>query len=95
MRSPISSHAAASDNVSGEALKTAADKIRELTGVLGIELFGAEEEAIPAEIEELVNARTEAKKAKNFAEADRIRDELKEKGYIVKDTPNGPQVEKI
>ena len=87
--------AAASDNVSGEALKTAADKIRELTGVLGIELFGAEEEAIPAEIEELVNARTEAKKAKNFAEADRIRDELKEKGYIVKDTPNGPQVEKI
>ncbi len=87
--------AAASENVSGEALKTAADKIRELTGVLGIELFGAEEEAIPAEIEELVNARTEAKKAKNFAEADRIRDELKEKGYIVKDTPNGPQVEKI
>ena len=87
--------AAASDNVSGAALKTAADKIRELTGVLGIELFGAEEEAIPAEIEELVNARTEAKKAKNFAEADRIRDELKEKGYIVKDTPNGPQVEKI
>ena len=59
------------------------------------ELFGAEEEAIPAEIEDLVNARTEAKKAKNFAEADRIRDELKEKGYIVKDTPNGPQVEKI
>ena len=87
--------AAASENVSGEALKAAADKIRELTGVLGIELFGAEEEAIPAEIEDLVNARAEAKKAKDFAEADRIRDVLKEKGYIVKDTPNGPQVEKI
>ena len=91
----LTNTAAASGEVSGEALKTAADKIRELTGVLGIELFGAEEEAIPEEITELVNARTEAKKAKNFAEADRIRDELKEKGYIVKDTPNGPQVEKI
>ena len=91
----VANTAAASDNVSGEALKVAADKIRELTGVLGIELFGAEEEAIPAEIDDLVNARTEAKKAKNVAEADRIRDELKEKGYIVKDTPNGPQVEKI
>ena len=91
----VTNTAAASGEISGEALKIAADKIRELTGVLGIELFGAEEEAVPAEIEDLVNARAEAKKAKDFAEADRIRDVLKEKGYIVKDTPNGPQVEKI
>jgi len=61
----------------------------------GIELFGTEEEEIPADITELVEARTAAKKAKDFAEADRIRDELKAKGYIVKDTPNGPQVERI
>ena len=91
----VTNTAASAEDVSGEALKTAADKIRELTNVLGIELFGSEEEEIPAEITELVEARTAAKKAKDFAEADRIRDELKEKGYIVKDTPNGPQVERI
>ncbi|MBO4426555.1 MAG: cysteine--tRNA ligase, partial [Clostridiales bacterium] len=91
----VTNTAASAEDVSGEALKTAVDKIRELTGVLGIELFGSEEEEIPAEITELVEARTAAKKAKDFAEADRIRDELKDKGYIVKDTPNGPQLEKI
>ena len=91
----VTNTAASAEDVTGEALKTAADKIRELTGVLGIELFGSEEEEIPAEITELVEARAAAKKAKDFAEADRIRDELKAKGYIVKDTPNGPQLEKI
>ena len=91
----VTNTGATADDVSGEALKVAADKIRELTGVLGIELFGTEEEEIPADITELVEARTAAKKAKSFAEADRIRDELKAKGYIVKDTPNGPQVERI
>ncbi len=91
----VTNTGATADDVSGEALKVAADKIRELTGVLGIELFGTEEEEIPADITELVEARTAAKKAKDFAEADRIRDELKAKGYIVKDTPNGPQVERI
>ena len=91
----VTNTGATADDVSGEALKVAADKIRELTGVLGIELFGTEEEEIPADITELVEARAAAKKAKDFAEADRIRDELKAKGYIVKDTPNGPQVERI
>ena len=91
----VTNTGATAGDVSGEALKVAADKIRELTGVLGIELFGTEEEEIPADITELVEARTAAKKAKDFAEADRIRDELKAKGYIVKDTPNGPQVERI
>lgn len=91
----VTNTAASAEDVSGEALKTAADKIRELTGVLGIELFESAPEEIPAEITELVEARTAAKKAKDFAEADRIRDELKAKGYIVKDTPNGPQVERI
>ena len=45
-------------------------------------------------IEALVQARAAAKKAKNFAEADRIRAELTEKGYAVIDTPQGPKVTK-
>ncbi|MEG2119523.1 MAG: cysteine--tRNA ligase, partial [Pseudoflavonifractor sp.] len=43
------------------------------------------------EIDALVQARTEAKKAKNFAEADRIRDRLKAMGVEVVDTAQGPK----
>ena len=47
------------------------------------------------EIIEMVKARTAAKKAKDFAEADRIRDELAARGFTVIDTPNGPKVNKL
>jgi len=40
-------------------------------------------------IEELINKRIAAKKAKNFAEADRIRDELAKQGIILEDRPDG------
>ena len=57
----------------------------------------AEEEATNAdpEIDALVAARTEAKKAKNFAEADRIRDELKARGIEIIDTPQGAKWRKV
>ena len=57
----------------------------------------AEEAAASAdpEIDALVAARTEAKKAKNFAEADRIRDELKSKGIEIIDTPQGTKWRKV
>ena len=48
----------------------------------------AQEEGDP-EIDALVRQRTEAKKAKNWAEADRIRDELKARGITITDTPQG------
>jgi cysteinyl-tRNA synthetase len=44
----------------------------------------------PAKVESLMAARLEAKKAKNFEESDRIRDELAGLGVEVKDTPQGP-----
>ena len=46
-------------------------------------------EAIPDEIVALAEARAAARKAKNFAESDRIRDELTARGYAVKDVPGG------
>ena len=56
----------------------------------------AEEEAnADPEIDALVQARTEAKKAKNFAEADRIRDELKARGIEIIDTPQGAKWRKV
>ena len=48
-----------------------------------------------AKIEELIAQRAEAKAAKNWGEADRIRDELKEMGVVVKDTKDGPVWERI
>ena len=54
----------------------------------------AGEQADP-EIDALVAARTEAKKAKNFAEADRIRDELKACGIEIIDTPQGTKWRKV
>ncbi len=57
----------------------------------------AKEEAANAdpEIDALLAARTEAKKAKNWAEADRIRDELKAKGIEIIDTPQGAKWRRV
>ena len=63
-----------------------------LCGVLGInkekEKANDEDTAV---IEELLAKRTEAKKNKNFAEADAIRDKLTEMGVTIKDTRQGVQ----
>ena len=46
------------------------------------------------EVEALLAARKEAKKAKNFAEADRIRDQVTAMGYLIEDTAQGPKIRK-
>jgi cysteinyl-tRNA synthetase len=73
------------------------DLIVELIGVFGIELDAllGEEEGLPAEVEELVAIRAEARANKDWPRADEARDKLAALGYVVKDTPQGPQIEKI
>ncbi len=68
--------------------------LTELTGVLGL-LIQEPKVEIEPEIQALIDARQAARKAKNWAEADRIRDELAAKGYQLKDTPQGVQVVRI
>ena len=60
----------------------------ELSDVLGIPFIERKDE-LTAEQQELFEARKAARKAKNWAESDRIRDELKAQGIIVEDTPQG------
>ena len=64
--------------------------------VLGLNLkdYKKEENVLPEEIQSLVNERNEARLNKNWAESDRIRDLLIEKGYTVKDSKEGTIVEK-
>ena len=68
----------------------------ELCDVLGIP-FGeyAAGDDLAAEIEAKIAARQEARKAKNWAEADRIRDELKAQGIVLEDTPQGVKWKKV
>lgn len=73
---------------SKEVVKAALDTIRELGGVLG--LFNkVEEKSIDAQVEEMIEKRNAARSAKNWAEADAIRDKLKEMNIELKDTPMG------
>jgi cysteinyl-tRNA synthetase len=53
------------------------------------------QDAVPAEILELALKRVEAKKAKDFKAADALRDQIKAAGYLVTDTPKGPELKKL
>lgn len=64
------------------------DLIRELGGVLGL-FQKSEQKSLDAEIEELIEKRNKARADKNWAEADAIRDKLKEMNIVLKDTPMG------
>ena len=86
-----------------DATKLAA--LKDFDTVLGLNLLEAaeklrasqpkEEYGSDPEIDALVAARAEAKKAKNWAEADRIRDALKAQGIEIIDTPQGAKWKKI
>ena len=76
------------------------DKVVSLNLISAAEALRKKQEAEEAanadpEIDALVAARTEAKKAKNFAEADRIRDQLKAMGVEIIDTPQGAKWRKV
>ena len=76
---------------SKEFASSALTKLQELSDVLGI-LQKQEDEGVSDEIEKLVEERQAARAAKDFARADAIRDQLKEMGITLKDTPQGVQI---
>lgn len=76
------------ENSSKELAEFASEIFDELTGVLGL-VYNRKADSLDSEIEALIEARQTARKEKNWAEADRIRDELKAQGIILEDTPQG------
>jgi cysteinyl-tRNA synthetase len=73
---------------SKELVEYAAKLFDELTGVLGL-VYNRDKGSLDDEIEALIEARTKARAEKNWAEADRIRDELKAQGIVLEDTAQG------
>ena len=79
------------DKQDKETLEYTAKIFDELCGVMGL-LYNRKTDEIPQKVKDLVEERTQVRKEKNWARADEIRDELARLGYVVKDTPQGPQI---
>ncbi len=56
--------------------------------------FEEEEVAISADLQAIIDERQQARDSKNFAEADRLRDEIEKRGFTVKDTKDGQKISK-
>jgi cysteinyl-tRNA synthetase len=80
----------------GEANKrpegTGDSHLREMLGVLGLEALLEAEAGPPPDAVALADRRTAARAAKDWAEADRLRDELRDLGWEVRDGPQGPEL---
>lgn len=85
---------AANADTSKEQLEAGASVFAELTEVLGL-LYERKEEAVPDEILALVEQRAAARKAKDFAGADRLRDQITALGWSVRETRQGVEIKKL
>ena len=77
------------EEISSDVLRDLYDRLKSLTGVLGLELSSGGEELLDDEIEALIKERNDARAEKNFARADEIRDMLLEKGIVLEDKRDG------
>lgn len=82
-----------SDTLGGGDAALVMQTLFEMNRVLN--LLDLEEEEIPSAIIQLHEERLQARKAKDFARADALRDAIHESGYEVEDTPHGSRVKKI
>ena len=74
------------------AVKAALDELLALTDVLGLLMKKAD--ALPADIQDMVDRRAAARKERNWKLSDELRDAIKAAGYILEDTPQGQKVRK-
>ncbi|MBR1708319.1 MAG: cysteine--tRNA ligase [Clostridia bacterium] len=78
------------ENTSKEALQYVLEKLEKLTHVLG--LLRRKEEKEDDEVNALLELRAKARAEKNWAESDRLRDQIQALGYVIKDTKQGQQL---
>lgn len=71
------------------------DVFKRMDEVLGVIFFGKAEKAdVPAEVQALLDKRADARKAKDWALSDKLRDEIAAMGWLVKDSREGQNVSK-
>ena len=73
------------------------DVLLDFDKILGLNLDAEiieNKQEFPEDIKEIIEQREKARKEKNWAESDRLRDELQALGYSVKDTKNGMEINK-
>ena len=75
-------------DASKQTIAAARSLFHELCDVLGL-LYNKMDNSLDAEVERLIEERSQARKEKNWARADEIRDELKSRGIVIEDTPQG------
>ena len=80
------------DTSSLRAVEQTLKSLKALCDVLGI--LAKQEETLPEEIQQMVNERAEARKNKNWARSDELRDAINAAGYILEDTKQGQKVRK-
>jgi len=68
------------------------EHLREMLAVLGLENLLESDADVPSEALALAERRTAARAARDFLEADRLRDELRSRGWEVRDGPDGPEL---
>ena len=84
-----------SDKLGNSAAKTVLEAFKKFDTVLAVFEFEKKEDEIPEEITKLAEERQTARKNKDFATSDKIRDKLKDMGWSVEDTPSGPRITKL
>lgn len=83
------------ENSSKEAITFTKDLLITLGGVLGFFSRFTKKDILDEDIEQKIKEREAARKAKNYALADKIRDELKAQGIILEDTPSGVRWKRV
>ena len=87
--------AALESGADGAVLRAERAVLRELSDILGLlQHTGAVEEGVPEEIQKMVQARSAAREAKDWARADELRAAIEEAGYLVEDTGAGSAARK-
>jgi cysteinyl-tRNA synthetase len=85
----VNSATAPECNPTGSFAAKCRTHLRSLTDILGLLYTRDSSDALSKEVNALIEARQQARASKNYAEADRIRDRLKEMGIVLEDTPQG------
>ncbi len=82
------------NNISSQQSNKLLHLLSQFDSVLGV-IEPDKKEPVPPEIERMARERQEARKQKDFARADSLRDQLTELGWMVEDTPEGPKLKRL